>query len=357
MDLQNILNLIGNVYIRALAIIVVSFIVLIFVNAFLRKRIRDLESGKNEKALNNKMILPIFKVVGKVILPLIFLLFFYIAIKQIPFDERLNNLIGSLLTIVVTVMVIRSINKVIEISFSKYLDREPVDQQELEHAKSIKPLLSLIKFVVWILGIIFLLANLGLDVSTAIAGLGVGGIAVAIAAQGVLGDLFAYFVIFFDKPFILGEFIAFGDKSGVVEKIGVKSTQIRVLSGEILVISNSELVNSKVHNYKKMQRRRIVLNISVPFETDPKKVKKIPTLIKEAIANVKVVDGVAFDRSHLQSIGSYAIKFETVFYVPSPDYTVYMDVQQEIYLNILDSFNKEEIKFAYPTEKHYTFNS
>ncbi|NLA98552.1 MAG: mechanosensitive ion channel family protein, partial [Spirochaetales bacterium] len=189
------------------------------------------------------------------------------------------------------------------------------------------------------------------NITTALAGLGVGGIAVAIAAQGILGDLFSYFVIFFDHPFALGDFIVFGDKSGIVERIGIKSSRIRVLSGEVLIISNSDLTSSRIHNYKQMQRRRVISSISVPFHTPEEKLAKIPQIIQDILSSIQVIEGVVCDRSHFQNIGSSAFIFETVYYIPAPEYVAFMNVQQEFNLRLVKTFREEGIEFAYPTQR------
>jgi small-conductance mechanosensitive channel len=350
-QLERLLTAQNPGFLRIVITGLVAIVILIGANAILKKRIERLEEMRKKGPVR---FLPLLRFIKKIALPLTFLALLYFTLQQIYFSENLHTLTRSIFALVVTIIIVRSIIKAVEISFDRYFEKH---ENEIEREKSLKPLLSLISFIAWIVGAIFLMANLGFDVSTALAGLGVGGIAVAIAAQGILGDLFSYFVIFFDKPFQIGDFIIFGDKAGVVERIGIKSSHIRILNGEILVVSNSDLTSSRIHNYKKMERRRLVFSVTVPYETDEKKLKLIPQLIKQAIESVKTIEGILFDRSHLQNLGPYAYVFETVYYVPSPNYNVYMDVQQEIYLNIVELFSKNEIKFAYPTQRYYAQNN
>ncbi len=267
---------------------------------------------------------------------------------MVAFNEQIQKIVKVSFSIIMTFIIVRSLSKTLELAFSRYFDH---DWANHDREKNLRPLLSLIKFIFWIIGIIFLMANLGLDVSTALAGLGVGGIAVAIAAQGILGgDLFSYLVIFFDKPFELGDFIVFGgDKSGVVERIGIKSIRIRVLSGELMIIANSDLTSARIHNYKQMLRRRVVFKIGgVLYETPPAdKLEKIPTIIKDIIASAQTLEGVICDRSHFAGFGDFSLNFETVYYVPTNDYALYMDTQQEIYLKLVRAFKEEGIEFAY----------
>ncbi len=348
--IQNILSEIG-LYVWALLVVALGVILLLVINGVLKRKIRKLEEEQAQSETQAfGRSLPVYRFFQRIAVPMIFLGILSIGLNMVDFDERIQAIVQGVFALIMTIIIVRSINKGIELSFYRHYEK---DRANHEQEKNLKPLISLVKFILWIVGLLFLLANLGLDVSTAVAGLGVGGIAVAIAAQGILGDLFSYFVIFLDKPFELGDFIIFGDKMGIVEKIGIKSSRIRVLSGEVLVISNSDLTSSRIHNYKQMKRRRVVFTITVTYQTTQEHVEQIPSIIKSVIESVKVIDGVTVDRSHFQSFGSYALVFESVYYVPSPDYVVYMDVQQEIYQKIYKIFNEKDIEFAYPTQKIY----
>jgi len=213
--------------------------------------------------------------------------------------------------------------------------------------RQLKGINGLINVAIWGIALLFLLDNLGVKVSAVVAGLGIGGIAVALAAQAVLGDLFSYFVIFFDKPFAVGDFIVVGDKMGAVEYIGIKTTRIRAIGGEQLVFSNTDLTNSRVHNFKKMEKRRVVFKLGVIYQTTSDQLKNIPKLIKSIIEEQ---EGASYDRGHFASYGSSSLDFEFVYYVTGADYTKYMDIQQSINLTIFETFKKENIEFAYPTQ-------
>jgi small-conductance mechanosensitive channel len=350
--LYNFLGGDTTLYLQALLVVGLGVFLLVVVNVVLKRRIKKYEEQRVESASNAVgRSLPLLRFFQRIAIPLAFLGILSVGINMVSFDERVQSTITAVFAILMTIIIVRSVNKGIELAFSRHFEKEFANH---EHEKNLKPLLSLVKFTLWIVGFIFLLANLGFDVSTAVAGLGVGGIAIAIAAQGVLGDLFSYFVIFLDKPFELGDFIVFGDKLGVVEKIGIKSSRIRVLSGEVLIISNSDLTSSRIHNYKQMKRRRVVFNINVTYQTPQEYVEEIPSIIKSVIESVESCEGVICDRSHFQSFGDFSLVFETVYYVPLPDYLVYMNVQQEIYQKIYRTFNAKGIEFAYPTQKIYT---
>lgn len=205
-----------------------------------------------------------------------------------------------------------------------------------------------LRSVVWALVLLLALDNVGIDVTTLVAGLGVGGIAVALAVQNVLGDLFASLSITLDKPFVVGDFLILGDYMGSVEHIGIKSVRLRSLSGEQIIISNTDLLKSRVRNYGRMHERRVVFSVGVTYETPRAALVRIPGLIEEV---VKREADVRFDRSHFAKFGAFSLDFETVYYVASPDYNKYMDIQQRIYFAIHEAFEREGIEFAYPTQK------
>jgi small-conductance mechanosensitive channel len=210
------------------------------------------------------------------------------------------------------------------------------------------------KLVLWTVALLLVLDNLGVDVTALIAGLGIGGIAVALAAQNILGDLFASLSIVLDKPFVLGDFIIVGDFMGSVERIGIKTTRIRSLTGEQLVFSNNDLLQSRIRNYRRMERRRIVFTFGVAYETPHVKLAAIPGMIREII---EADERTRFDRAHFHKYGDYSLIFEVVYHVLTADYGVYMDVQQSINLQIFQKFEQEQITFAYPTQTLYVQKS
>ncbi|MBW2550586.1 MAG: mechanosensitive ion channel family protein, partial [Deltaproteobacteria bacterium] len=180
-----------------------------------------------------------------------------------------------------------------------------------------------------------------------VAGLGIGGIAIALAVQNVLSDLFASLSIVLDKPFIPGDFVVVGDMAGSVEHIGIKTTRIRSISGEQLIFSNADLLGSRIRNFGRMRERRVVFSLGVTYQTPADKLEGIPGMIRESI---EAQDQVRFDRSHFASYGDSALNFETVYYVGSSDYATHMDILQAVNLAIYRKFASEGIEFAYPTQ-------
>lgn len=211
------------------------------------------------------------------------------------------------------------------------------------------------QLVIWSAVALLVLQNAGVDITALITGLGIGGIAVALALQKVLGDLFSSLAIVFDKPFVLGDFVIVGELMGSVEKVGLKTTRIRSLSGEQLVFSNSDLLDSRIRNYGRMYERRVLFSLGVTYSTERSLLREIPGIVRAAVeAQGKQT---RFDRSHFSGYGDFALGFESVYYVLSPDYNRYMDIQQAIYLRIHEEFERRGIEFAYPTQTLYLARS
>lgn len=277
-------------------------------------------------------------------LPVVNLAIVYWGIKTLTLPEKGEHVVEVALAVVVAYFLIKMVSTLV-----RHLLEAFVRNQENgdEKVKQLAGIMLVLNMVIWCLGLVFLFDNLGYDVTAIIAGLGVGGIAVALAAQNILGDLFNYFVIFFDRPFEIGDFIIVDAKMGTVEHIGIKTTRLKSLSGEQLVFSNSDLTNSRIHNYKRMQRRRIVFTIGVTYQTTVEQLKEIPQIIKTTIDGLEVA---TLDRTHFSSYGDFSLNFETVYFVESAEYNVYMDTQQTINLTLYTEFEKRGIEFAYPTQ-------
>lgn len=207
-----------------------------------------------------------------------------------------------------------------------------------------------VRTVIWLVIILMILDNFGVNITTLVASLGIGGIAVALALQNILGDLFSSLSIVLDKPFVVGDFITVDDISGTVEYVGLKTTRIRGLGGEQVVFSNSDLLKSRIRNFKRMQTRRIVFGIGVTYETSKKQVRAIPDILRETVQAQPDVD---FDRAHFKSFGPSSLDFEIVYIVKTPAYGTYMDVQQAINMALFERFESEGIEFAYPTQTVY----
>ena len=238
-------------------------------------------------------------------------------------------------------------------AFVDYWIRHARDRQEGSEGSSRGGLAALsivARIGIWLLLVLMLLDNLGVNVATLLAGLGVGGIAVGLAVQKVLGDLFAYFAILFDKPFEVGHFVIVDGFTGTVEHIGIKTTRVRSLGGELIVFGNADLTQSRLRNYRLMQERRIAFTFGIEYSTPVDVVEAVPGMVREVVESV---DGVRFDRAHFATFGASSLDFEVVYWLSSPDYAVYMDAQQAINLGLMKRFEQAGIGFAFPSRTVY----
>jgi len=218
------------------------------------------------------------------------------------------------------------------------------DPNTASAAKNIQLILS---GVVWAGAALFVLDNLGVNITAAVAGLGIGGVAVALAAQHILGDLFSSFAIFIDKPFKVGDFITVGEFEGTVEHVGIKTTRVSALSGEMLIFSNSDLTSSRIRNYELMRERRVMSRFALDISTPADKAATVPDMVEGV---VRAVEGARFDRAHLRGFGPSGLEFEFVYYVLTGNYAKFMDVQENIGLGLLRKLESAGLRLAYPTQ-------
>jgi small-conductance mechanosensitive channel len=224
-------------------------------------------------------------------------------------------------------------------------------EQNAGKVTTARALAFVVRIFIFVLVALAVLDNIpGVEVTSLIAGLGIGGIAIALALQNILGDLFASLSISLDRPFAIGDFIIVDEFLGAVEHIGLKTTRIRSLGGEQLVFSNNDLLKSRIRNYKRMEQRRVPFTVGVTYQTPSSKLRKVPDIFKKQLEQF---DDVHFDRAHFKAYGAYSLDFEFVYYIHTPDYNRYMDIQQAINLGLYEEFEKEGIEFAYPTRTLY----
>jgi small-conductance mechanosensitive channel len=269
----------------------------------------------------------------------------FAASLVLSLPDRASNGIRQVVVIALLVQAGLWLGVILTRRLESYRKREM--QQDPATATTVSALGFVGKVLLWTAVLLLALDNLGINITTLVAGLGVGGIAVALALQNVLGDLFASLSIVLDKPFVLGDFLIIDDHLGNVEYIGLKTTRLRSLWGEQLIFSNSDLLKSRVRNFGRMYQRRIVFSLGVTYQTPRAKLAAIPGIIREAI---EAQDKTRFDRAHFKAYGDFALDFEAVYYVTVPDYNTYMDIQQAINLRIHERFEQEQIEFAYPTQ-------
>jgi len=271
---------------------------------------------------------------------------FYVALFFVTTSDIFQKMVDVVLIIWIVMQVVVATQILIDYIVRKRVKKE--DDTAAENAINILGKLS--KGGLWIVGFLFIFSNLGFDVTSLMAGLGIGGIAIALALQNILSELFSSFAIYFDKPFTPGDFIVVGDKKGVIEKIGIKTTRMRALQGEEIVISNKELTSAQIQNFKKMNERRVSFSFGVTYETPTTKVREISVIVKKIIEGE---GGARFDRAHFNRFDDSALNFDVVYYVESGDYADYMDIQQEINIRIMEVFENMGIEMAYPTSTIY----
>ncbi len=274
----------------------------------------------------------------------------YVAAQWLALPERWDGALVLLLKLGLILQFGFWGSGVINRFIQRRIEREQEDQDAVG-ATTFNVMGYVLRVAFWVIVVLILLDNLpGVEVTALVASLGVGGIAVALAVQNILSDLLASLAIVVDKPFVIGDFIIVGDLMGTVEQIGLKTTRVRSLSGEQIIFSNSDLLSSRVRNFKRMAERRVVFTLGVVYETPPEQVARVPEMLREII---EAQEPVRFDRAHFKAFGDFALVFEAVYYVLVPDYNVYMDIQQRINLEILRRFEAEGIEFAYPTQTVY----
>jgi small-conductance mechanosensitive channel len=286
----------------------------------------------------------IIDIIGKMVVPIAYYGVFFLAVKNLVLPGFLERAIGVAGMVLVAFLSAQALIAMARFAIRTYIE---IAERGSARERALQGFMTLIRVVVWGLATVVLLDNLGFRINTVIAGLGIGGIAVALAAQNILGDLFAYFTIMFDRPFEIGDFLIVGDYMGVVDHLGVKTTRIVSLGGEQIVMSNKDLTDSRVRNYKRMGKRRVLFRLGVTYQTPFGKLQEMPEVIADVIRGVEDAE---FDRAHFFSYGDFSLVFEVVYYVMGSDYNKYMDIQQVINLGIHEEFEKRKIEFAYPTQ-------
>jgi len=343
MTLNEILNytVFGNVlrdYILAITVFVVTIIVFKAIKYQVIKKLRH-AADKTKSDIDDLLI----KIVDKV--GWHFYIFFatYFAINFIQLPAIILTIFSYATPIVVVFIIVRSVQQVVNYGILKV-----TKEKEPENGTSVANVLGRItKGILWSLAFLYIITQFGYDITTVVASFGVAGIVLAFGLQHVLSDIFASFSIFFDKPFNVGDFITVGDNWGVVKKVGIRSTRIQSLQGQEVIIPNQELTSAQIHNYKKMEKRRVQFSYGLIYDTSSEKIEKALEITKQVVSSVDLVD---FDRVHFKEYGDFSLNFEVVYHVNTSDYNKYMDIQQEINLNLKKEFEKEKIEFAYPTQ-------
>ena len=281
------------------------------------------------------------------VLPVLYGIVIYIGLRHVFLKPAVINALHMILTFLVAVQGVRFAVALSRDMLERHMAHRAGAEEVGEHEKrSVRGMMALIKVVVGVLAFILVLDNLGIRISTFVAGLGITGIAIALAAQAILGDLFSYFVIFFDRPFQIGHSIKVGNFHGEVESIGIKTTRLRSITGEQVVMSNKYLTDNQVQNFKVMSRRRALIVFEVEYKTPEAQLRLIPQVLHDIVSTFSEV---TFDRAHFKEFGESGLRFEAVFFVEHSDYKRYMDVVQEVNLSLKARLTDMGVSFAHPT--------
>ena len=260
----------------------------------------------------------------------------FTASRSLSLSEAVSTVITTITIAAVLVEVGFWSIEIIEYIIAR---RQIAKDGDLNYKKGpVTAILLISKIIVWAVVVLLVLENIpGVNVTALLASLGIGGIAIALALQKVLGDLFASLTISIDQPFVEGDAINVGEFNGVVEYVGLRSTRVRSNTGEQLIFSNSDLLNSRIRNYKRMEQRLVVFSLNVTYQTSYKKLQRIPEIIKEVI---EAQDQVKFERAHFKGYGNSSLIFEIAYTVQTSEFTKYMDLQEKINLEIFHQFQE-----------------
>lgn len=329
-------------YLTALAVLLIGFLLVRVLKVVIVRQLHRF-SQKTATSFDDFMV----HAIEKRMVPLFYLAVAYISVQGLTLHDSVEKGIRVLFAILLTIMTTRLVISIISYATEKYWAKREMDESK---RGAFRGILAGVQVIIWGIAIIVLLDNLGIEISTLVAGLGIGGVAIALASQAVLGDLFSYITIFFDRPFEIGDFIIVGEFLGTVEHVGIKTTRVRSLGGEQLVFCNTDLTSSRIRNYKRMEKRRIVFTLGVTYDTTLEHTKEIPTILREIVDSVS---DTTFDRAHFKSYGDFNLIYEVVYYVLTSDYNKYMDIQQAINFRVKEEFEKRGIEFAFPTQTLY----
>lgn len=335
----------GFRYLIALAILLLAYFALRIVRKIIIVRLQALARLSNTK-LDDLLVDAIANIKSFTYL----IISFYLASLFLNLSVTIEKGAKFMLLLVLIYEGINIIQRVVGYFIFKASQKNAKTEDANQAKATAKTLNVFISIILWTIGVLMLLSNLNVNITSLIAGLGIGGIAVALAMQNILSDIFSSFSILIDKPFQVGDFIVVGADTGVVEKIGIKTTRLKTLGGQMLIISNQELTTARVENYYDIKRRRALFTLGVVYESTRKKLENIPFIIADVVKNTPKAE---LDRCHFKSYGDFSLDFEISIYINEPSYNDYMDVLQHINLEIFSRFKEAEIEFAYPTQVEY----
>ncbi len=328
-------------YLVSLIVFVLVFVALRIFRKIILKRIKEfIKKAKN--GIGDTLVL----ILDSIKPSFYWFLAFYAAVNLLNLSDVFSRIVTAIMLVWIAYYAVIAAQFFIDYA----LDRKFKKENDPGTKEALTTVGKFAKALLWLFGALLVLSNMGINITSLMAGLGIGGIAIAFALQNILDDLFSSFAIYFDKPFVPGDFIIIGDYMGVVEKIGVKTTRLRALQGEEIVVSNRELTTAKIQNFKKMKKRRVVFNFGIVYDTPGNKLRKVGETVTKIITEEKLSE---FDRVNFIKFGDFSLNFEAVYYILSGDYTEFANTHENILFKIKEKFEKEKISMAFPTQTVY----
>ena len=328
-------------YLVAVGVFVLTFVILKFAKFRIVARLKKF-SEKTDTEFDD-LITRIISAFG---FPFYVLVSLIVALQFLNVPEVIDKAVSYAILIVVLYYGVKAFQQIIDFGFQKIIAKRLEEDGGFD-ASVIRILINALKGSLWLIAGLLLIQNLGYDVTALVAGLGIGGLAIAFALKDIFADIFASFSIYFDKPFETGHYIAVGKNKGTVKHIGIKTTRIQSSQGEELIIPNRKITGAVLQNYGRMEKRRISFAFGVTYETPTEKLKKIPGIVREIVGEQESSE---IDRVHFTEFGDFSLNFGVVYYFNSSDYAKHLDDQQEINFKLKERFEKEGIEFAYPTQ-------
>ena len=329
-------------WILAIVITLTIYAFLVFIKKIAEKRLKTF-AQKTSTNLDD-YLLEMLSSISKIF---IFLSAINIGSNTVTLNENVNSVLSHAFLLILFWLITRWIVLVTNIIFTRYKKIKETNN-DMHGVTAINGLTAISKFIIWLIFLMLAMDNLGVDITALVAGLGIGGLAIALAAQSILGDLFASLTIMIDKPIAIGDYVVVDNFMGNVKAIGIKSTKLESLTGEEIIISNSDLLNSRLRNYhqSRMKKRRSSMKIGIVYETNSNELKRIQEILREI---VKSNPKTEYIRAIFTNFGDFSLDFELTYNVLSPDYETLTEINHEIRLKIFETFEKEGLKFAYPT--------
>lgn len=335
-----------QLYLKIITVFCITFLILKIINFLIHERAKKI-AKRTDNDLDD-FVVRVLDSFGTIFYFVTSIWVVVLVIDEV--NSRVEGIVSRVAVVVFTYYIVKALGTIVNFGIKRTISAKQEKDEKFDPTV-LKILNTTIKVTFWILGIVFILQNFGYNVTAILGGIGVLGIAVAFGLQSILEEIFAFFSIYLDKPFKVGDFVVIGNGDmGTIKKIGIRSTRLKTLQGEELIVSNVDLVNTRINNFKKLQKRRVEFSFGVTYDTTSKQLKEIPKIVEEVIGAVEDAD---FGRTHFKKFGDSSLVFEVVYHVTKSDYSVYMDVQQEINLGIKERLEKAKIEMAFPSQTLY----